>query len=151
MVPILGSQLLLFVGFIFFAVLWQKRNVEIAQRNAVERVFGNFEIILQERERLLRAAVHGLQSDSKIGLAFSSGDRNRLLGLFAPYFNQAHDDLGLDMFYFIQPEGEILARLHDPSRFGDWATNPIFLRSRENQSIGSLPWFFPLGACSLCL
>lgn len=135
MAPILLSQLLLFAGFILFAVQWQKRHIEMAQRNAVDRVAGNLEVLLKERENLLRASVRALQIAPQIGRLLATENKNLIQLSLLPLFEQARQEIGVDLLYFIDPDGKVLARLHEPGLSGDQVTDSVFLRAQETGSI----------------
>ena len=61
----------------------------------------------------------GMMRSAELGRALATRDRSGLLDAAGPAFRQMRAEHGIERMYFIAPDRQVVARLHDPRRSAD--------------------------------
>lgn len=67
---------------------------------------------------------------------FLSGDREQLLGLAKPIFDDIKSKYLITHFYFIDTQGKVFLRVHNPPKHGDVLKRATYLQAKNNGTLG---------------
>lgn len=127
-----GLVLLLVVSALLASAYWYEDR---ARRQDLEtgRVAAEYMVAaeIESHAETLRAVLLLLGLDVGLKAAFESRDRERLLAVVAPLFEQMRDELGLSHFYLIDSLRSVVLRAHRPDLHGDVIERASLLRAQE--------------------
>ncbi|WP_048831624.1 methyl-accepting chemotaxis protein [Maridesulfovibrio hydrothermalis] len=81
--------------------------------------FHQIELLIGENSKIACTLASWIAKDPVIAKAFAERDRNKLLELLLPKYENLKKDLNLAQFQFHLPPATSFLRLHKPSKFGD--------------------------------
>ncbi|MFH1525743.1 MAG: PAS domain S-box protein [Bacteroidota bacterium] len=112
--------IILILGLSVFSMYWlQKKSMEentSKQLNGLTLAFQNH---LDEDIEHLQIFIDFITANEKLQNAWLSKDREELLKLASPIFNNLRKLIRVTHFYFITPEKMCFLRVHNPGRYGD--------------------------------
>jgi len=71
----------------------------------------------------------GLMRSADIGRALAARDRAALVEAAGPVFRQMRAEQGIERMFFVAPDRQVLARVHDPRRNGDASPHAVVAES----------------------
>ncbi len=108
----------------------------ISQASQIEKMYSSMVI---EENRLLQGLVKGINSDIAIGNAWREQDREKLLSLALPKFNELKKSFLVSHLYFIDLQQICFLRVHAPLRHGDLIQRYTLEKSiQTNKDFGGL-------------
>ncbi len=117
----LGVVVLIMIGVMLYALYKnQERSTYEIFQSKVERTGLLFVSELEEDARMMSSMIDLLQRDERLMHAWLAGDRDSLLRLTLPLFEELRLKYGITYFYFIDPERTCFLRVHNPSLHGDY-------------------------------
>ena len=96
-----------------------------------------FETILNADAEGLRRATVGLSRLKTLREPLATRDRQALLAVAAPLFNELKSKSAITHMYFIAPDGTVLLRAHRPEQYGDHLTRATFLQAAATRETAS--------------
>lgn len=75
-------------------------------------------------------------SDPNLVGAMQSGSQDRMFQYATPIFKKLKEQHKITHFYFINPDGKILLRVHNRAKSGDVIKRATFLQAKENGRMG---------------
>jgi len=96
-----------------------------------------FETILNADAEGLRRATVGLSRLKTLREPLASGDRQALLAVAGPLFNELKSKSAITHMYFIAPDGTVLLRAHRPKQYGDRLARATFLQAAATRETAS--------------
>ncbi|MBA7517118.1 Sensor histidine kinase RcsC [subsurface metagenome] len=131
----LGVVVLIMIGVMLYALYKnQERSTYEIFQSKVERTGLLFVSELEEDARMMSSMIDLLQRDEKLMHAWLAGDRDSLLRLTLPLFEELRLKYGITHFYFIDPERTCFLRVHDPSRHGDYIDRVTMRTARSTHA-----------------
>ncbi len=135
--------LVLTIVFIVCNVVMGYFNYETQSRQLKEAVAsevqGNLNLfpslISMDAEGLSRAHA-GFNKVEPMMKAFAERDRERLLAISAPYFEEIKRNNNITHMYFHTPEGITFLRVHNPNQHSDPVNRETFRRSVQTKGMG---------------
>jgi len=117
----LGIAILILLGSSIVAIYWlQHRNIEQQAGKNLESVQSLFQKQLAEDALLLKGLLDFLEKDKTLQSAWLAGNRDELLGLVKPIFEDLRSKYNVTHLYFHNLDRTCFLRAHDPPRFGDY-------------------------------
>lgn len=83
-------------------------------------------------EKILTALTH----NKNLVNTFLSADRQQLLSESQPLFEKIKSQFDITHFYFIDTQGKVLLRVHQPSEYGDILERATYLQARNTGRLG---------------
>lgn len=116
----LGIAILAIISALTLALLLHKRqSVDEGVLRIRASARGFYDDSIRYDARALRAVMDALQRDHELKAALKQKDRQRLLRLSAPMFEEMKAHFSITHFYFTTPDRVNLLRVHTPQRYGD--------------------------------
>ncbi|HZZ84390.1 MAG TPA: cache domain-containing protein [Anaeromyxobacteraceae bacterium] len=95
------------------------RAMHVAAAQAVRNAQATFEGLEQTDVDKLAALIDGLATNDRYKAAFLERDREKLLGLTKPLFDELRQEHSVTHWYFIAPDRTCFLRVHAPELHGD--------------------------------
>lgn len=145
------SLALLFCNFVImigaYHLLQSNLRSELRQQQrGVELLLGE---LVSQRGELMAAICERLASDRSLQAAMLRGDRVALYQLSVPVYRKLVDDHGITHFYFHDPQGVNILRVHHPAFYGDHIKRFTLRRSMKIGRYSSGIELGPLGTFTL--
>jgi methyl-accepting chemotaxis protein len=96
-----------------------------------------FESIIAGDADGLSRAHFGIDRLEALRGPFAAGQREELLKVAKPLFEELKSRNNITHLYFIKPDGTVLLRAHKPEQFGDKVTRATFKKASATQSLSS--------------
>ena len=77
-----------------------------------------------------------LTQDKTLVDTFISADRDALLALSQPTFDRLKKDFDITHFYFIDKQGKVFLRVHNPPKHSDQLSRATYLQARDTKNVG---------------
>ena len=77
-----------------------------------------------------------MTNDPDLVNTFISADREQLLALSKPIFEKLKQQFDITHFYFIDSQGKVLLRAHQPSNHGDILERATYLQEKKTGKLG---------------
>jgi signal transduction histidine kinase len=87
-------------------------------------------ILMADAEGLARAQTGLTRLDSLL-TPFEERNRDRLLAVTTPVFEELERNHSITHMYFIEPDGTVFLRAHEPEQYGEKLTRTTFVRAAE--------------------
>jgi signal transduction histidine kinase/DNA-binding response OmpR family regulator len=111
--------LLSFVGLILHQTNAHNQNAREAEEAYLQSLQDTFNTTLKERENLALALALNMAHTPDVQAAFAAGDRERLIELTAPAYQQIDRAFDMPQFQFHLPPATSFLRLHQLNNYGD--------------------------------
>jgi len=121
----------------FFAYQHQMRQLRQGLQDLAKNQGGLFSSILTADAEGLARAHTGLDRLDVLLQPFAAGDREKLLAVAQPIFQEIRQNNNITHMYFIRPDGRVLLRVHKPEEAGDQLKRITFLKAQETQRLAS--------------
>lgn len=133
------AGVLLAVTFTAYYVLghMHERNAEAAAFHSLRSVARFFATHERGDSDKLSAAVDVLLANEEIRRAFAARDRERLLALATPVFEQMKRHSSITHWYFIEPDHTCFLRVHAPELHGDKVERMTLALAEKSGDIGA--------------
>ncbi|MDH3326208.1 MAG: PAS domain S-box protein, partial [Gammaproteobacteria bacterium] len=98
-----------------------------------ERVISHSKIFwnhLDEDAIAMEGVLHTLAINTSIVTSLKQGNRKALLQQTTPLYKKLKSRFNLNHFYFIDTQGRVILRAHDPGTFGDQINRTTFLQAK---------------------
>ena len=107
----------------------QRKQLQDSLQDMAKNQYVLFETILAaDAEGLARAQVGLTRLDSLLK-PFAERNRESLLAVSAPLFNELRQRHDITHMYFIEPDGTVFLRIHKPEQFGDKLDRATYLEA----------------------
>ena len=106
-------------------------------RNLASQQHRLFTAILSADAEGLRRAVSGLSRLEALRHPLATRDRNALLAVSLPIFEELKSKQAITHMYLIAPDGTVLLRAHLPEQHGDRLTRATYLQAAATKQISS--------------
>jgi PAS domain S-box-containing protein len=124
------AGLLILTAIITISFTWyQSQHIEHTVSDCMTTVMRAFHNQLESEADTLTALVDFLQKDPSLQEAFEAGDRDKLLKVASPIFEELRAQHRVTHFYFTDQKRVCFLRVHRPSRHGDVINRYIILSS----------------------
>ncbi|MCA1790746.1 MAG: hypothetical protein LC667_13070, partial [Thioalkalivibrio sp.] len=123
----------------------QKQDLA-ASRRAVEHMLA---VELNSHTAKLHAALLPLSRDTALQAVFESGQRDVLLGLVQPLFEEMRDRFDVTHLYLADPQRSVVLRVHEPDFHGDVIARSSMLRAQETGLSSDSIELGPLGTLTI--
>jgi signal transduction histidine kinase len=145
-----GVVLALVVAALLTIAYWyearaQKQDLAAGKR-AVEHMLA---VELDSHTAKLHAALLPLSRDAALRAAFESGQREALLDLVQPLFDEMRDRFDVTHFYLLDPQRSVVLRVHEPAFHGDVIARSSMLRAQETGLSSESIEMGPLGTLTI--
>ena len=111
---------LFFLGLAIFGIYWlQKSHIENNIQSSLNRLQKSFDQEISEEAELLAGLLDFIEKDPRLQKAWLAKDRDKLLNLALPLFQDIHSKYRVTHFYFIGLDKVCFLRVHNSPRFGD--------------------------------
>ena len=121
--------------FVFFAYWHQMRQLRTGLKDQAKNEGTLFSTILAaDAEGLARAHI-GLDRLDALLQPFAARDQAALYAAALPIFERMRLENGITHFYFIEPDGKVMLRVHKPQESGDVLGRTTFLKARAAKRI----------------
>lgn len=146
---------LILVGMIVFAVgnyfvinleARQKNNAVMQQAEAMQ---AHLKSVLAAKAEVMEASLRFIAQDKQLIAALQAQDRNALLALSTPIYQQLHERNNVTHFYFHDAQRVNLLRVHAPQRQGDIINRYTALAAQQSGTATSGIELGPLGTFTL--
>jgi len=117
--PLFVAILVLLVTFTIAVYHFQQQHITSNVRMRLDSTKRSFSQLFAADARLLGASTYFLKNDPNIQNAWLARDRDKLLELTTPLFENLRRDYKVTHFYFIDTDRNCFLRVHNPPRFGD--------------------------------
>lgn len=97
-----------------------------------EHVQRQFDALVSDRLAKLDAVFMLVQREKDLTPALRARDRERLEAVSSPLFHTLSRELGITHLNFLDPEGRIILRAHEPQVHGDQITRPTLRQAVES-------------------
>jgi PAS domain S-box-containing protein len=146
----LGMLVVLLVGGAAWLLI-NAHEAELRQvsRSIKEEALGDLQQLLAEQALGLEAAQIPIVRDSEVVAALKAGDRDRLLALCNPLFEELKRRAAVTHFYFSDPDRVCLLRVHKPEKYGDQFDRFTALEAERTGKVASGIELGPLGTFTL--
>jgi C4-dicarboxylate-specific signal transduction histidine kinase len=145
-----GVVLALVVAAMLTIAYWYEARAQqqdlAASRRAVEHMLA---VELDSHTAKLHAALVPLSRDAALRAAFESGQREALLALVQPLFEEMRDRFDVTHFYLLDPQRSVVLRVHEPDFHGDVIARSSMLRAQETGSSSESIEMGPLGTLTI--
>ncbi len=139
----LGIAILAIVLALALALLLHnQRSVDAGVMRIRASARGFYDDSIRYDARALRAVMDALQRNRELNAALKQKDRQRLLRLSAPMFEELKAHLNITHLYFTTPDRINLLRVHTPQRYGDLIER---FTTRSAEQSGTLAYGVELG------
>lgn len=140
------SRLLLTIGIV---VILSSIGMGIySYQNQVAQLLHRHENLAAQQNRLfttildadaegLRRAISGLSRLETLRAPLAARDRESLLAVTLPIFEELKSKQAITHMYLIAPDGTVLLRTHRPEQFGDRLTRATYLQAAATNQIAS--------------
>lgn len=139
------------VVFMLSMALYEYTNREV--EDGVIRIRGSVQNFYEESIRYdakaLQAILHTLRQDEKLATALTQGNRDELLRLATPLFQDIRRDFDITHLYFTGTDRINLVRVHSPLRYGDVIERTTMQQAEKSGSIAYGVELGPLGTFTL--
>ena len=124
-------------GLISIALFYsnQTKNLLAATNQLHLKSVQHFQRLIETSSMGLGRALEGFGHDDNILLPFSLKQRAVLLEHFAPSFKRLQEQLNISHAYFINLDGTVILRAHQPQQFGDLLKRHTFLKAQETKQL----------------
>lgn len=135
----------------FAAALYRNERLQFAEGAAREiaAMQSYYRGAVEARGDKLRAALHFLGRDPALRRALAAGDRQQLLADAAPVLARLRSDHNVTHFYFLAADRKVIARVHQPERFGDVIDRRTALQAEASGQLALGAELGPLGTFTL--
>ncbi|MBI5443812.1 MAG: PAS domain-containing protein [Deltaproteobacteria bacterium] len=135
-----STFLILGVLIAFFSVV-SYRGEKARFRGAMDEKLGiSFNVFLScietDKEALAKTLGAIVRNEELLRL-LSTKDRNGLLAAAKPMFDDLKSRFMITHLYFIQPDGNVLLRVHKPEQFGDPLKRVTFLKAQQTGALAA--------------
>jgi signal transduction histidine kinase len=134
------SRLFLTIFFIFlasttfmgiFSYTSQVNQLEESLKDLAKNQHRLFQTILMADAEGLARAQTGLTRLESLLTPFEEKNRDRLLAVTTPVFEELERNHSITHMYFIEPDGTVFLRAHEPEQYGEKLTRNTFVRAAE--------------------
>ena len=149
MVPLATVLLILVTAFGIVLVRQQNDRMDEASEWIMKEASGDLSRMVAGQSQALAAIEEVLIHDADLRAAFKVQDRQRLLAAQAPVFAQLNREHSITHFYFIDPVGNCLLRVHKPEMHGDLIDRFTLRQAVRTGKLSSGLELGPLGTFTL--
>jgi len=135
----------------FAASLYRNERLQLAEGTAREitAMQSYYRGAIEARGDKLRAALDFLGRDPALRRALAAGNRQQLLAHAEPVLARLKSDLNVTHFYFLGADRKVIARVHQPERFGDIIDRRTALQAESTGRLALGAELGPLGTFTL--
>ena len=133
--------LILLVTFFSISYL-QKSFVVMEARHHIDQVERLFNGLLEAEAKFMQVRLDTLTEDKVLQKAWLERDRQQLLAVAEPLYQQLHSQYKITHFYFVDPNRTCFLRVHNPARRGDIIER---FTMRQAEETGKMSWGIELG------
>jgi signal transduction histidine kinase len=142
--PKVKLQILLpFTTFLCFVVglflvttyLAEKRTSEAELLDHAQTVQRLFQHEVEEDSSMMHGTLDVIVQDNALKAAVIAGDRAAVLERMQPLYESLQEEFRISHFYFVGADRRVIARLHQPDRFGDLINRVTLLRAERTRQI----------------
>jgi len=149
LIPLSLALLLLGGGFCLILLKQQHADLNLSSKQVLREAVDDLEKTLQSQTDAIMAMEEALLSNIPRLEMISEGDRDRMLSNWQPVYKKLHATYGITHFYFHNPDGINLLRVHKPEKYGDVIDRFTLLEAmRTDQTVAGIE-LGPLGTLSL--
>ena len=120
-----------------FAYRFQLHELQQSLKDQAQNQGRLFQAIVTADAEGLARGHAGLDRLDPLLSAFAAGNKDQLLAVAQPIFNDIKQNNNITHMYFIQPDGKVLLRAHKPQQSGDVLTRATFLKAQETKQTAS--------------
>jgi len=137
------QQILLPIGIVLLVLVslfalvfhrYQDRQEKLATEASAQQVKAAWQNILADGTRQLTWFVDEAAADQRLIEAMQHGDRAALLAATQTKLQELRRQFGISHWYFIDPEGKTVLRVHEPGLAGDIITRRTFQEAASHQT-----------------
>lgn len=132
MMPFLVIMTLVFVIFVFGAYSIQHYYLKQEIDTRLGKVPLFFEELLFNESKFMEAQLDFIAQNKRLIEAWNNGDRENLYQIAKPIFEKINKKYNVTHFYFINPDGRSLLRVHAPKRYGDIIKRRTFQKVKKS-------------------
>ncbi len=149
LIPLIVVLVLIMSGFAAaFYTIFQSNLRHAGERNLEMAVY-DLEHGLADRTRLITTLQEVYVTDPAMQHALEAQDRQKLLEIGGPIFQQVHRLHNITHFYYHNTTGVNILRVHQPQRFGDTISRETMRQAMVSGEIASGIELGPLGTFTL--
>ena len=145
------SMVIALVVVVLSMMLYEYKNREL--QDDVVRIRASVKDFYTESIRYdtkaLKAIIYTLRQDDRLAVALAQSNRNELLRLSGPLFEDMRRHFSITHFYFTGIDGVNLLRVHTPGRYGDKIDRITMQQAQNSGSISHGVELGPLGTFTL--
>ncbi len=137
-VVVLAEALLAF----FLTDVTYRQSLDAVAVDTIEDARIGFDALRADRVERMSIALETFTRDQNVEAAFAARDRERLLAITGPRFQELNKALGISRLYFFESDGTVFLRPYsdqalEPEGFGDKASGTVFQNSVASGGIAS--------------
>lgn len=145
------SMVITLVVFVLSMMLYEYTNREL--QDDVVRIRASVQDFYAESIRYdtkaLKAIIYTLRQDDRLAVALTQSNRDELLRLSGPLFEDMRRQFSITHFYFTGIDKVNLLRVHTPARYGDTIERITMNQAQDSGSISHGVELGPLGTFTL--
>ncbi len=146
----LGITLIIFLALFLAAFhIYLQRELSRKLDTHIDFVATLYQDFLTERSATMRTLIKQVQKNQRLTQAMVRKDRSVLLEESTPLFQEYLQEQNITHFYFHEPDGFNLLRVHKPDRFGDQIKRITLQQARSSKQVASGAELGPLGTFTL--
>jgi len=148
-VPLIAASLTLFLLSLFTVYHMEEHHWQEHTGHADELLQHHLHVQQQTAVAMMTHHLQGVADDKAILSAMKSRDREALLQLVTPLYNDFSEHSSITHFYFHDPELINLLRVHQPGRYGDTINRLTAQQARKTGKLSYGMEMGPLGTYTL--
>jgi len=150
-IPVLAPVILvILLSFSILGAFWLQRHNDIDKvQMKIEGASLFYDEYIRTHSSLMSAMLDLIKGNSDLKNAWLAKDRDKLLELAKPIFENLHSKCKVTHMYFHSPDRTCFLRVHNPAKYGDFITRPTMDLAEEHQQPASGVEFGPYGTYTL--
>ena len=148
-VPVIVGFLILTATIAASFHWYQSHHLEKAVADRLETVAKVFRNQQNRDAELISTLIEALEKDARLRQAYLAGDREQLLRVASPMFEELRANHRVTHFYFHDPRQVCFLRVHEPNRHGDVVQRITMVTSAETGKVSRGIELGPLGTFTL--
>ncbi|PJA32377.1 MAG: sensor domain-containing diguanylate cyclase [Zetaproteobacteria bacterium CG_4_9_14_3_um_filter_53_7] len=148
-VPLIAASLTLFLLSIFTIYHMEERHWQEHTGHADELLQHHLRVQQQDAVAMMTHHLQGVAEDKAMVSALMAHDRDTLLKLATPLFNNFKASGNISHFYFHTPDLINLLRVHQPDRYGDTINRVTAEQAKQTGALAFGMEMGPLGTFTL--
>ena len=135
--PSIILQLVIVIAAFFVVYSLQSRDIQHETQSRLNAFSEVWQTTLGLESEKIKGLLSFLDRDEDLQQIWLRRDREELYRYSSEIFQRIKSDYQITHFYFIDLEGRVFLRVHNPKRFGDKVGRWTMLKAKENQSLAS--------------